>query len=133
AEGDKFFEGTLKDAALPGKIQDTDYTTLKGKLVKTVPATNPKQLILLMDTNQNVSSDSEGEVTLTVDGGLRGKADPGTEIELSGVAKAFSKEPFMLTFEVEKDQLKGWPAQAAPATKKATGGGAKKGVPTKKK
>jgi len=31
------------------------------------------------------------------------------------VASAFTKEPFMLTFDVDgKDKIEGWPAQAAP-------------------
>jgi hypothetical protein len=59
-------------------------------------------------------------VTLKLDSALPGKADPGTEIEFEGVPSAFSKDPeFMVTFDVEKDKISGWPAQAPPAKKAA--------------
>ena len=45
---------------------------------------------------------------------LPGKAEPGTELGFEGVASAFTKEPFNLTFDVDsKDKIEGWPAQAA--------------------
>ena len=60
-----------------------------------------------------------------------GKADPGIEIEFTGVAKEFAKEPFMVTFEVEKAKLTGWPVKdtapkAAPKKAPAKGAVAKK-------
>ena len=57
------------------------------------------------------------EVTLNLEGFvLPGKAEPGTELGFEGVASAFTKEPFNLTFDVDsKDKIEGWPAQAAPA------------------
>lgn len=134
AEGDAYFE-KIKGALLPGKIGETQFTTLKGKLVKQTPAMNPKELVLMMDTTQK--SFESGEVTLKLESAIKGKAEPGTEIEFEGVAAAISKDPFMLTFEVELDKLKGWPVPvvaagpATPGTKKA-GGAVKKGT-TKKK
>lgn len=116
-EGQKFFEEHVKGAALPGKIEGTELTKFKGRLVKHSPAVNPKELVLIMDPSQQVGT--EGEVTLKLDMAMRGKADPGTELEFEGLAESFTREPFMLTFEAEKDKVKGWPVQAAPATKKA--------------
>ena len=60
-----------------------------------------------------------GEVTLQFDTPV--KAENGTTLEFKAIAKEFTKEPFMLTFDVEgKDKIEGWPAQAAaPAAKKA--------------
>jgi hypothetical protein len=68
-----------------------------------------------------------------MDAPLRGKADPGTDLEFEGTATGFTKDPeFMVTFEVEKEKLVGWPVQAAaPPAKKA--GGARKGAVGKKK
>ena len=60
---------------------------------------------------------------------LPGKMDPGGEIEFSGTAKAYTKEPFMLTFEVEKEDISGWTGKG-PAGPARTG--AKK-APGKKK
>ena len=52
---------------------------------------------------------------------MPGKADKGTEIQFEGVPTAFTKDPFMLTFDVQgKDKIEGWPAQAtAPVKKRA--------------
>ena len=59
------------------------------------------------------------EVTLKLENPLPGKAEKGTEIQFQGVPSAFTKEPFMLTFDVDrKDKIEGWPAQAAPPAKK---------------
>jgi hypothetical protein len=58
-------------------------------------------------------------VTLKFENPLPGKAEPGTEIEFEGVPSAFTKEPFMLAFDVEgKDKIQGWPAQAATPPRK---------------
>ena len=55
------------------------------------------------------------EVTLKLETPLPGKAEPGTEIQFKGIPSAFTKEPFMLTFDVDsKDKIEGWPKQAAP-------------------
>ncbi len=118
-QGIQFFQERVKGAALPGKIEGTEYTKMKGKLVAHRPAANPKELILNMDTEGPAMN---GEVTLRLEAPLRGRADTGTVIEFEGVAAEFAKEPsFMLTFEVEKGGLSGWPAQAAtpPPAKKA--------------
>lgn len=117
-EGASFFQSRVKGAALPGKIEGTEYTKMKGKLVTHRPAANPKEIVLNMDTEGPAMS---GEVTLKLEVPLRGRADPGTLIEFEGVASEFTKEPFMLTFEVEKGGLTGWPAQPAtpPPAKKA--------------
>lgn len=118
AAGGAAYWDNLKDAELP---------TFKGKLVSTKPETNPKELVVA------VESADQPEVTLVLEKALRGKADVGTEIEFTGVAKEYTKEPYSLKLEVENEKLKGWPVQApaakAPAAKKP-GAAAKK--PAKK-
>jgi len=107
-DGEQYFEGKLKGSAVP---------KLKGKLVSMKPAIRPKELVLAIDTP------GTPEVTLKFETPLPGKAEPGTEIEFEGVPGAFTKEPFMLTFDVEgRDKIAGWPAQAAPATRKTASG-----------
>lgn len=125
ANGDAFW-GSMKDAQIPGKIPETEYTKLKGTLISQRPAVNPKELILGMQNG------TQPEVTLKLETPLRGKADPGTEIQFEGVASAFVKDPFMLTFVVENDKIVGWPAQSGAPPAKKTGGAVKKAVGKKK-
>lgn len=115
-ENPAFFE-SMKDAALPGKIEGTELSTFKGRLVSSKPETNPKELVLQMDPNDPPGG--AGDVTLRLDKPMRGKADTGTEIQFEGIAKEFTKDPFMVTFEVEQEKVQGWPVQAAPVKKAA--------------
>ncbi len=102
--GQQYFETQLKGSAPPQMI---------GKLVSMKPAVNPKELVLA------VSTPDTPEVTLKLETPLRGKADPGTELKFQGIPSAFTKDPFMVTFDVEsKDKIEGWPAQAAPPVRK---------------
>lgn len=107
---DQFFESSVKDSALPGKDPNDQSKDLKwkGKLVSMTPAIRPKTLVLSIEK-------PEGDVTLTFETPLPGKMDPGAEIEFSGAAKSYTKDPYMLTLASEKDQISGWkPAPAAP-------------------
>lgn len=90
--GDTYFETNMRDALVP---------RLKGKLVATSPAAKPKELVLAIEN-------SAGDVTLKLDGALPGKMEPGGEIEFEGIAKSFTKDPFMVTFETERTKLSGW-------------------------
>jgi tetratricopeptide (TPR) repeat protein len=107
ANGEQYFNDQLKGTAPP---------KLKGKLVSTKPAIRPKELLLDLDGGDTA------EVILKLENPLPGKADKGTEIQFEGVPSAFTKEPFMLTFDVEsKDKIEGWPKQAPPPPKKRVG------------
>jgi hypothetical protein len=97
ADGEAYW-ANLKDAELPA---------FKGKLVSTKPEVNPKEIVLAVETAD------QPEVTLVLEKPLRGKADVGTEIEFTAVAKEYTKEPYSLKLEIENEKLKGWPAQAA--------------------
>jgi tetratricopeptide (TPR) repeat protein len=123
--GQSYFESSMKGAALPGGIEKAGVkvTKFKGKLVSATPEMSPKELVL------SISGDI-GDVTLKLDAPLRGKMEPGGEIEFEGVASSFTKEPFMVIFDVEKANVGGWagvggapvppaPKKAAPAAKKA--------------
>jgi hypothetical protein len=110
-DGEQYFEATLKGSAVP---------KLKGRIVSIHPAVRPRELVLALDTP------GSPEVTLKLGTPLSGRADPGTEIAFEGVPTAFTKAPFMLTFDVEgKDKIEGWPARPAPARKTMSRAGKK--------
>lgn len=90
--GDIYFETNMRDALVP---------RLKGKLVATSPVSKPKELVLAIEN-------AAGDVTLKLDGALPGKMEPGAEIEFEGIAKSFTKDPFMVTFETDKAKVTGW-------------------------
>jgi len=110
---DQFFEGSVKDAGLPGGANGV--TKFKGKLISAKPEIRPKELVVA------VEKPDVADCTLKLAEGqtLPGKMDPGGEIEFEGTAKAYTKEPYMLTLEVEKDKISGWTGKNAPTTKKA--------------
>jgi tetratricopeptide (TPR) repeat protein len=103
--GDTYFETNMKDALVP---------RLKGKLVAAVPASKPKELVLSIEN-------SAGDVTLKLDGALPGKMEPGGEIEFEGIAKSFTKDPFMVTFETERTKLSGWTGKNESQKKNTNG------------
>lgn len=92
AAGDTYFETNMKDALVP---------RLKGKLVAMSPAVKPKELVLAIEN-------SSGDVILKLDGALPGKMEPGGELEFEGIARSFTKDPFMVTFDTEKAKVSGW-------------------------
>jgi hypothetical protein len=107
--GPTYFEGTLKGAALP---------KFKGKVLTQTPALRPKEVTI------DMSDDGTAEIKLRLDTPMATKAEPGTEIEFEGgIAAEFVPDPFMLTLDIEKAQVTGWPAasRTAPATKKGSG------------
>ncbi len=119
-----YFDNTLKNAAIPGGVEvgGTKVEKLKGKVIALKPATNPKEIVV------GLSSSEMSEVTLRFETPLRGKVDPGTELEFSGAPIEFTPEPFNLVFDVEAKDLVGWPVQAAAPAKK----GPSKKAPAKK-
>jgi len=113
ANADQYFNGTLKGAGLP---------ELKGKVVSVSPAAKPNTIVLAM------SDDTTPEVTLKIsEGTMAGKADPGTPITFTGaIPTSFTPSPLMVTMDIEKGNIKGWPAAAAPAPRPRPAGGARK-------
>lgn len=112
AGGEQYFEQGMKDALVPPENE----RPLRGRLLRHSPAKNPKELVLAL------SDDHTPEVTIRLEEPLVGSAEPGTVIQFRGVPKQFTREPFMLVFEAEKDQIMGWPSpvpKKAPPAKKA--------------
>jgi len=115
--GPEYFK-TIKDALMPGGANDVKK--FKARIVSTKPEARPKEVVVA------ISPGDAAEATLRLDAPMAGKADPGTEIEFEGVAVEYTREPFNLTFDVEKDNVTGWPAPPKPAPKTSGKKGAKK-------
>ncbi len=110
--GEQYFESTLKHAGIPGGAGGV--TKFKGSLISSKPAANPKELVL------GITSPDTPEITLNLETPMRGKADAGTELEFEGVVSSFTKDPFMLTLDVDQNsKISGWPAPAPPVKKRA--------------
>jgi hypothetical protein len=99
-----YFDSSMKGAELP---------EFKGKLIESRPAVRPKELVLAIENG------TTPDATLKLDAALPGKMDPGAEISFKGIATSYTSNPFMVTFEVPKDNVKGWKGAPAPATKKS--------------
>jgi hypothetical protein len=106
AEGAQAFESNVKNAMIP----PPDQPALQGAVISCEPARAPKTVIL------GIESPTVPEVKLVFLEPLSRSAEPGTIIKFRGVATAFTKQPFLLTFEVDKKDLTGWPAPS-PARK----------------
>ncbi len=110
--GSPYFDANMKDAALPGGVNGV--ARFRGKLVSMAPAVRPKELVLAIE------NPSFADVTLKLDSALPGKMDAGEEIEFEGVARSYTKEPFMVTFDAEKAKIIGWTGKNE-VTKKSGG------------
>jgi hypothetical protein len=117
-DGDSFFDMTVKDTLIPGGANGV--TKFKGKIVSMTPATRPKEILLAIE------KPGVADAKLTLDAALPGKMEAGEELEFEGTGKAFTKDPFMITFEVEKDHISGWTGKNAPPAAKKAGAATKK-------
>jgi hypothetical protein len=92
--GQQYFQDILNEAELP---------TLEGTLISATPPDNPSVLVVGM------SDPSLPEVTLRLrdehgnEYHLNGPLMRGSQIRFEGVVKAFTQQPFMLTFDVSTE------------------------------
>jgi hypothetical protein len=107
ADGENYFNSSMKGAALPGGVEGV--TEFKGKLIEATPAVRPKQLKLA------IADGATPDVILNLDAPLAGKMEPGAEIGFQGVASSYTATPFLVTFDVEKAKISGW--KGAPAAR----------------
>jgi hypothetical protein len=103
--GQAKFDADIKDSALP---------KFSGKIISMTPALKPKSIVIA------VEKDGVADCTLTFEAALPGKMEPGETLTFEGIAKSFTKEPYMLTMEVEKDKLEGWTGKNAPGARPTT-------------
>jgi len=112
-DGDMYFEA-MKGALLPGEPgKQKGFERFKAKLISMEPANRPKSLVLAL------ANPSVADVTLTFEEPLPGNMEPGAELEFEGVPVSYTKEPFMVTFEVTPEQLVGWTGKNVPARGRA--------------
>jgi hypothetical protein len=110
--GTTYFENELKDSGVP---------PMKGTLVDAKPACKSKELLVAIPLPDQ-QGNPVAEITVKLDAPLTGKPETGGTIQWTGVPKAFTKDPFMLTMEAEKakvENLKISPCAVAPAKKAA--------------
>ncbi|MGH9647197.1 MAG: hypothetical protein ACRD4E_10305 [Bryobacteraceae bacterium] len=98
--GDTYFEMNVKGTLLPGGANGVQK--FKAKIVSMTPETNPKQIVLALE-QPNVP-----DVTLELSKALPGKMEAGEELQFEGIAKTFTKQPFMVYFDVDPNQIEGW-------------------------
>jgi hypothetical protein len=106
---DQFFKGSVETSLLPGKDSTGQEMKWKAKIVSMKPTIRPKTLVVAIEK-------VDGDVTLNLAEGasLPGKMEPGEEIQFEGTVTAYTKDPYMLTLEVTKDQIVGWTGKNAP-------------------
>ena len=90
-----YFDTELKGSAVP---------PLKGTLLEGKPACNSRELLVAVPL-PGQQGNPVAEITLKLDAPLAGKPETGGTIQWTGVPKAFTKDPFMLTMKVEKAKL----------------------------
>jgi hypothetical protein len=111
-DGAAYFENELKDSGVP---------PLKGTLIEGKPACKSKELLVAVPLPDQ-QGNPVAEISLKLDAPLAGKPETGGTIQWTGVPKAFTKDPFMLTMETEKakvENLKTSPCGPAAAKKSA--------------
>jgi tetratricopeptide (TPR) repeat protein len=107
--GPGYFDQNMKAAQLPPPTGD--FKQFKAKVVS-MP--NPKEILVSVD-------DPAGDATLAFSAPLRGKIEPGLELQFTGVVESYSKEPFNVRFTVERKDVNGLPAAGpVPAHKAVT-------------
>ena len=96
--GQSYFDTQLKDTAVP---------KLKGTLVEAKPACRSRELLVAVPL-PDAKPPYTTEIALKLDTPLTGKPDENLELTWTeGVPAAFTKEPFLLTVDVEKAKIEG--------------------------
>jgi len=121
ANGEQYFKDSMKDAPVP---------KLKGVLVEAKPACRSKELLVAVPL-PDAKPPYPVEIVLKLDAPLMGKPDENLDLVWAdGAPSAFTKEPFLLTVDVEKAKITGLkttpctpapvhhPAAKTPAAKK---------------
>jgi hypothetical protein len=97
SDGERYFESELKDSAVP---------PLQGVVVEAKPECRATELRIAIASPADASASSP-EVLLKFEKALAGKPEIGSELRWTGVATGFSKDPFLLTMEVELSKVEG--------------------------
>jgi tetratricopeptide (TPR) repeat protein len=103
-DGATYFNDRMKGALVP---PETD-PAFKGKVISQEPARAPKVIVVAIEDGKTP------DATLRLDVAMPRPAEPGTQITFRGVASSFTAQPFMVSFDVEKKNITGWPAPPPP-------------------
>jgi tetratricopeptide (TPR) repeat protein len=105
--GDAYFSAQMKGAQFP-------KTT-----AKVVAQPSARELTVSVD-NATPETAAKAEATLKLtDAAIKGTVAPGTEISFTGVPVAFNSDPYMVTFDVDKENITGVELGPAAPAKKA--------------
>ncbi len=115
-DGQQYFTSSLESAAIPA---------LKGVIVESKPACYPTEILVAVPEPDQKTA-PVAEITLKFDPAFKGKPLVGQEFKFVAVPSAFTREPFMLTLDVDEEKLPDIKVDACPAP------AAKKGAPTTK-
>jgi hypothetical protein len=126
-DGEQVFESQMKGTGLP---------KLKGTITGGKPECRSKEILVALP-EPGQQGTLVPEITIKLDTALKGKPLSGEIVWENGVPSAFTKEPLMLTIDVEQAAIQGIKTDqctpAAPSKKgPAKGAAAKKAAPKKK-
>ena len=117
AHPDIAFWRTIR-AALTAPDGQAYFDMIKGSGVPRRQATSRCSTRRLFRSHRRQSScecgQSGGDATLKFENPLKGTVDQGTAFKFKGVIDSFVKDPFMLTFAAEKEDVDGLPASLFP-------------------
>lgn len=99
--GQTYFDAAMKGAGLP---------KWKGKVVSSTPSARPREVLVAV-------SGTAAEIKLRVITPMPSAIEDGAEIEFEGVGAEYIKSPFLITVDIEKDKIYGWPGTARGGTK----------------
>jgi hypothetical protein len=107
------FTNTYEKVLLPPA--GLKFTHFRGKIVSMSPATNPKEIVLA------IFDPAVADAKLVFADPQPGTLPVGSELSFKGAPIAFSKAPFLVTFDMEYDgaELVGWPTPPAPVKRPA--------------
>jgi hypothetical protein len=114
-------------------MKDEEISGLKGVVVAGTPECNPKDITVAIPEPGQTGPPTP-EITLKLEAPIKGKPAAGQEIKFHGQASAFTRDPFMLTLNVDKDDTPEFQTDACtppPPAKKAVP--KKPGAPVGKK
>jgi len=99
-DGERYFESSMKDSVIPAGANGVSM--LKGTLTSALFNQGVSRLVL------GLSDATTAEVTLVLhNGDVDITSELGAQVECQGVAIDFTKDPFMLTFDVQLSETKG--------------------------
>ncbi len=101
ADGDDYFNKSMKGALIPKKFN--------AKVVSWTPDTAPTEVKIAID-------DPQGDAVIKYEHPLHAKLEAGQAVTIEGYATAFTKDPFLITFDAAESHITGIAAEkAAPA------------------